>query len=120
DFDASLKLLLSRYRGLGLQSFSEVMGCPAGLPQPRIVGVVDPTGDCKLDNKSSQGWLAPTIIDAWPEVRKYDGGKPFTKNDTVMPTLTMNYKAGDIKLTSVTGYYDYDYVSQGNADATSY
>jgi outer membrane receptor protein involved in Fe transport len=27
---------------------------------------------------------------------------------------------GDIALTSVSGYYDYDYVSQGNADGTAY
>lgn len=121
NFDATLKLLASRYRGQGLQSFSEVMGCPAGVSAPTTVGnVVDPTGDCKLDNRSSQGWLSPTIIESWPEVRVNGGGAPYTKNDTLMPTLTLNYKAGMLKLTSVTGYYDYDYVSQGNADATSY
>jgi len=120
-FDATFKLLYSRYRGQSLQSFSEVMGCPAGVTKPRTVGgLVDPTGDCTLDNKSSQGWLSPTIINAWPEVKSQGDGQPYTKNDTVMPTLTLNYQTEDIKLTSVTGYYDYDYVSQGNADATSY
>lgn len=121
NFDATLKLLASRYRGQGLQSFSEVMGCPAGVSAPTTVGnIVDPTGDCKLDNRSSQGWLSPTIIGSWPEVRVNGGGAPYSKNDTLMPTLTLNYKAGMLKLTSVTGYYDYDYVSQGNADATAY
>ncbi|WP_395407444.1 TonB-dependent receptor [Pseudoduganella sp. UC29_106] len=120
NFDASFKLLLSRYRGQGLQSFSEVMGCPAGVTKPRILGITDPNGDCTLNNKSSQGWLSSTIINAWPEVKTNGGGEPYSKNDTILPTLTMNYKLGDIKLTSVTGYYDYDYVSQGNADATSY
>jgi outer membrane receptor protein involved in Fe transport len=120
DFDASLKMLFSRYRGQGLQSFSEVMGCPAGVTKPRVLGITDPNGDCVLNNKSSQGWLSPTIINAWPEVKSNGGGRPYSKNDTILPTLTLNYKAGDIKLTSVTGYYDYDYVSQGNADATSY
>jgi outer membrane receptor protein involved in Fe transport len=120
DFDASLKMLFSRYRGQGLQSFSEVMGCPANVAKPRTLGITDPNGDCTLNNKSSQGWLSPTIINAWPEVRANGGGQPYSKNDTILPTLTLNYKAGDIKLTSVTGYYDYDYVSQGNADATSY
>jgi iron complex outermembrane receptor protein len=121
NFDATLKLLASRYRGQSLQSFSEVMGCPAGVSVPTTVGnIPDPTGDCKLDNRSSQGWLSPTIIESWPEVLANGGGRPYTKNDTVMPTLTLNYKAGMLKLTSVTGYYDYDYVSQGNADATSY
>jgi iron complex outermembrane recepter protein len=119
--DATFKLLYSRYRGQGLQSFSEVMGCPAGVTQPRTVGgLVDPTGDCKLDNKSSQGWLSPTIVSNWPQVKSQGNGEPYTKNDTVMPTLTLNYQTEKVKLTSVTGYYDYDYVSQGNADATSY
>jgi iron complex outermembrane receptor protein len=121
QFDANLKVLLSRYRGQSLQSFDEVMACPAGRTRPITVGgIVDPNGDCKLDDRSSQGWLSPTIINSWPEVRKNDDGRPFTKNDSVMPTLTMNYKLGFGTLTSVTGYYDYDYVSQGNADATSY
>ena len=121
NFDASFKLLDSHYRGQGLQSFSEVMGCPAGVTQPTTVGkVVDPTGDCRLDNKSSQGWLSPTIINAWPQVKAHGDGSPFSKNDTIMPVLTMNYTLDSVKLTSVTGYYDYDYVSQGNADATSY
>ena len=120
-FDATFKLLYSRYRGQGLQSFSEVMGCPAGVAKPRTVGgLVDPTGDCTLDNKSSQGWLSPAIVNAWPQVKSQGNGEPYTKNDTVMPTLTLNYQTENIKLTSVTGYYDYDYVSQGNADATSY
>jgi outer membrane receptor protein involved in Fe transport len=120
-FEATFKLLYSQYRGQSLQSFSEVMGCPAGVARPTTVGgIVDPTGDCKLDNKSSQGWLSPTIINAWPQVKANDGGKPYTKDDTVMPTLTMDYTVDDIKLTSVTGYYDYDYISQGNADGIAY
>lgn len=121
DFDATFKLLISHYEGQGLQSFSEVMSCPASRARPGTsTGIIDPTGDCKLNDRSSQGWLSPTIINLWPEVKKHDNGNPYSSNDTVMPTLTLNYKAGDINLTSVTGYYDYDYVSQGNADATSY
>lgn len=121
DFEASFKLLVSRYEGQGLPSFSEVMSCPASRPRPGTSnGLIDPTGDCKLNDRSSQGWLSPTIIERWPQVNKYDNGAPYSSNDTIMPTLTLNYQTGGITLTSVTGYYDYDYVSQGNADATSY
>ncbi|WP_068084759.1 TonB-dependent receptor [Novosphingobium rosa] len=120
-FTANFKLLFSHYRNQGIQAFSEVMGCPTTRSQPGTVGgVLDPTGDCKLNNRSSQGWLSPTIIAAWPEVRKYAGGQPYGKNDSVLPVLTMNYKMKDVMITSVTGYYNYDYVTQGNADATSY
>lgn len=119
--DADLKILGSRYRGQSLQSFDEVMACPAGHTHPVTSGrIVDPNGDCTLNDKSSQGWLSPTIINAWPQVRKYDGGRPFSKDDSVLPTLTVNYHFAHATLTSVTGYYDYDYVSQGNADSTSY
>jgi outer membrane receptor protein involved in Fe transport len=121
QFDADLKVLLSRYRGQSLQSFDEVMACPAGRTHPVTVGgIVDPNGDCSLNDRSSQGWLSQTIINSWPEVKRNNDGQPFSKNDSVMPTLTMNYKLGIGTLTSVTGFYDYDYVSQGNADSTSY
>lgn len=120
-FDASFKLLLSRYRGQSLQSFSEVMACPAGQARPTTIGgVADPYGDCKLDNRVSMGWVAPALLENWTQVKANSNGESYSKNDTVMPTLTMNYKADFIRYTSVTGYYDYDYVSQGNADGTAY
>jgi outer membrane receptor protein involved in Fe transport len=114
-------MLVSRYEGQSLQSFDEVMGCPAGRARPGVgAALLDPTGDCKLDDRSSQGWLSPTIINLWPQVKSHDNGRPFSSDDTYLPTLTLNYTAGKIKLTSVTGYYDYAYVSQGNADGTAY
>jgi len=120
-FSASFKVLASHYEGQGLQSFSEVMGCPPSRTKPGTVGgLIDPTGDCKLDDRSSQGWAPAVIIANWPQVLRHNDGKPFSSNDSFMPVLTMNYKTGSIALTSVTGYYGYDYVSQGNADATSY
>ena len=120
-FNANFKLLYSNYRGQSLQSFDEVMGCPNGLTHPTVVGTItDPNGDCRLNNRSSQGWLSPTIIAAWPQVNRYDNGRPYSSNNTLLPTLTLNYRGANINLTSVTGYYDYDYVSQGNADGTSY
>ena len=97
------------------------MGCPAGRARPGVgAALLDPTGDCKLDDRSSQGWLSPTIINLWPQVKSHDNGRPYSSDDTYLPTLTLNYTAGKIKLTSVTGYYDYAYVSQGNADGTAY
>lgn len=121
DFSANFKLLVSHYEGQGLPSFSEVMSCPTTRVRPGTsTGLIDPTGDCKLDDRSSQGWLSPDIINKWPEALAHGNGQPFSSNDTIMPTLTLNYQTGNINLTSVTGYYDYDYVSQGNADATSY
>lgn len=121
NFDATFKLLGSRYRGQGLHSFTEVMSCPTSRVRPGTIGgLIDPTGDCQLDNKSSQGWIPSSIIAKWPEVNSHGGGKAYSANDTFLPTLTLNYKVNDLTLTSVTGYYDYNYVSQANADATAY
>ena len=121
NLDADLKVLVSRYRGQSLQSFDEVMACPAGRTHPVTTGgIIDPNGDCTLNDRSSQGWLSPTIVNSWPKVREYDDGQPFSKDDSVLPTLTINYHLPQATLTSITGYYSYDYVSQGNADSTSY
>lgn len=120
-FDASFKLLASRWEGQGIQSFTEVMACPPSRTRPGTTGgLIDPTGDCRLNDKSSQGWADPTIIANWPEVKRNDGGRPYSRNDSVLPILSLNYRAGAINIASVTGYYGYDYVTQGNADATSY
>lgn len=120
-FDVSFKLLASRYEGQSIQSFSEVMACPPSRTRPGTTGgLIDPTGDCRLNDKSSQGWADPAIIAAWPEVKRNAGGRPYSRNDSVLPILSMNYRTGAITIASVTGYYGYDYVTQGNADATSY
>ncbi|MFD1611441.1 TonB-dependent receptor [Sphingomonas tabacisoli] len=123
-FDATLKLLYSSYVGQGMPSLSEVMACPGGRTQPVTsiggVTVVDPTGDCKLNDRVSNGAPPPDVIAAWPEVRNHGNGETYSRNRSFVPTLNINYKlADDISMTSVTGLYKYDYVSQGNADATS-
>lgn len=124
DLSATFKLLVSRYKGQGLQSFSEVMGCAPGFSNPiDKIGAstfVDSTGDCSLNDRSSQGWMSPAVVAKWPEVNSQNGGQPYSKNVTVLPVLRLTKRFGQIDVTSVTGYYDYDYVSQGNADATAY
>jgi hypothetical protein len=89
-FNATFKLLGSRYTGQGLQSFSEVMGCPPGRTQPATSGRVDPYGDCKLNDKSSQGHLNPAVVAAWPQIRGWNTGGPSARNTSIVPTLTMN------------------------------
>jgi iron complex outermembrane receptor protein len=123
-FDVTGKLLLSRFESTGQQSLGEVMGCKPGQTSPTTIGatgaISDPLGDCVLNNRVSIGWINPTILKTWPQVMANNGGNPYGKNDTVMPILSMNYKLDKITLTSVTGYNDYDYVSQGNSDNTAY
>lgn len=120
DFDASLKMLVTRSRNQGLQSFSEVMSCAPGVSQPRTNSVVDPNGDCALDNRAATGFIAPAIIAAWPEIRSWNTGEPQGSNDSFLPVLTLNWNAGPVTVTSTTSMYDYEYRSSGSADATSY
>lgn len=125
DFDATFKLLLSRVENTGQQSLGEVMGCKPGQAHPGTLSatnaaIPDPTGDCVLNNRVSVGWISPTIVNAWPEVKANGNGLPYGRNNTKMPVLSLNYKMNKVDLTSVTGYYDYDYVNQGNSDGTSY
>jgi iron complex outermembrane receptor protein len=120
-FDANFKLLVSEYRGQSLQSFDEVMACPAGRTHPiEPHGIIDPYGDCTLNDRGSMGWLSPNIINPWPQVKAHGDGRPYSSDETIMPTLTLNYRPSNFTLTSVTGYYDYSYVSQGDADNSAY
>lgn len=120
DLSATFKLLVSHYEGQGLQSFSEVMGCVGTNVNPAGPSTfVDTSGDCTLNDRSSQGYMDPAIVAKWTEVNRHGNGQPFSKNNTILPVLRLNKSFGDIDVTSVTGYYDYDYVSQGNADMTA-
>jgi iron complex outermembrane receptor protein len=120
DFDATFKVLYTYSTNQGLQSFSQVIGCPAGVTQPRSSGRADPYGECRLNNHVSAATLPPAVVASWPTIRSWMTGEPSGRNKSFLPTLTMNYKAGDITFTSVTGLYDYNYRTGGSADATSF
>jgi iron complex outermembrane recepter protein len=120
SLDATFKLLGSHFASDGIQMLAEVMACPAGQGRPVTVNVPDPTGDCRLDNKVSYGLPPAAVLASWPEVARYNGGKPYTRNDLIMPTLTVNKRVGDVTLTSITSLMHYDFVNQGNSDKTSY
>lgn len=119
-FDANFKLLLSRFTSDGIQSLAEVMACPAGQTQPFTSGHADPYGDCSLNDRQALGLPPKAVLDSWPDVAKYNGGKPYTRNNTILPTLTLNEKLDHITLTSITSLMHYSFVNQGNADKTSY
>lgn len=118
--DATFKMLASWYSSDGLLSLGEVMSCPGGAQFPITTGHADPNGDCHLDGHNSVGLPPQAVLDSWPEVRKYNNGHPYTRDATLLPTLTVNYKIDNITLSSITSLFHYDFVNQGNADSTSY
>ncbi len=117
--DMTLRVLATSYQGQGLQSFSEVMSCPPGHTHPVSGGVADPYGDCRLNNRVSTGTLPPDVAAGWPNMQD---GHPssYSRNVSVLPVLTMNYKLDRVTMTSVTGYYHYDYQSRATTDGTAY
>jgi iron complex outermembrane recepter protein len=118
--DATFKMLATYTTNQGLQSFTENMSCAPGQTRPRTNGIVDPNGDCKLNNRAAAGFMSPDIVAAWPEIRSWNTGEPGGSNDSYLPTLTVNYAMDALTLTSTTGFYKYHYKSAGSADATSY
>lgn len=122
EFKVTAKLLGSDYRGEGLSSMLEVMSCPAGQATPTSFGRVDPYGDCKLNNHSSSGWLPADTVAAWTQLSdgRFKTRGPSSYNRTWLPTLRIDYSPGNISLTSVTGYYYYNFGTASNQDATAY
>lgn len=89
--------------------------CGPGVAQPSTFGVPDPYNDCKIDGHRSAGAVPPSIAAGFPGARD---GQPYAKTRALMSSLTMNYDAGPIGITSVTGYYLFNSKPFDNYDGT--
>lgn len=109
-FDATLKVYGSHYTDNGPSSRAELLRCGNGsLSRPTLAnGTVDPYGDCVPNFKRSVSALDPRLASAFPRT----GGAPFSKIDTYLASLNMNYTTDTITITSTTGFFrflsDYD------------
>ncbi|MDB5704143.1 MAG: hypothetical protein JWN66_1259 [Sphingomonas bacterium] len=120
SFDATLKVLVSHFESDGIQNLAEIMGCGGGRTHPISSTAQDPYGDCAIDNRNSYGLPPQAVLDAWPEVARYNNGHPYSLNDTLLPTLTLNKSLGKVTLTSITSLLHYNFVNQGSGDRTAY
>jgi len=126
-FSATLKLLGSTAKGDG-SSNSEVVACGASRPRTNSIApafglgafVEDPFGDCKLDGRTSQGDLPKEVAANFDGLQDREDGRPFTKYDSVLATLNMEYRWDNFTLTSQTGLYWYDWTRWDNFDGTTY
>lgn len=88
-----------------------------GLVQDTGQTCADKLGKIKLERPTS---LQPTAIhDANPTL----GGRPnkyFNRTRNILATLEMNWDIGDILLTSVSGFWDYEQDEYTNYDYTSF
>jgi outer membrane receptor protein involved in Fe transport len=113
-FDATLKVYQDHYTDQGPGAQNEILRCGPGQTQPVLAGKVDPTGDCTGNYNISVAGLDPRITGRFPIA----GDRPFTKLDTTIASLNMNYKADWATLTSTTGYFRFSNLYDQNFDYT--
>jgi iron complex outermembrane receptor protein len=126
-FTATLKVLGSTAKSDG-SATSEVIACGASKPRTNSIAgafglgafVEDPFGDCKLDGVMSQGDLPKEIAANFDGLQDRPDGRPFTKYDSVLATLNMEYSLDNFTITSQTGIFHYDWVRWDNFDGTTY
>jgi outer membrane receptor protein involved in Fe transport len=99
----------------------EVISCSGALPVTNAhIGapVVDSTGDCSSNHKLSHGSLPPEIAAGFS--RSIGNGEPFGEYDSWLSTVNLEWELENVTLTSVTGYYWYDYTRWDNFDGTNF
>lgn len=116
-FDLTAKLF-GNYSKENAESIAEVM-CANPNALPTTSGIPDIYGDCKLDGKrsSTNAPTSPALLGPWPSAPA--DGKHYAKFRGVYGSITANYKAGPITVTSVSGIYDYKVNTWDNYDYTS-
>ena len=112
NFDATLKVLYNGFRDVELTSHQQAINCAAGNRHTTTLGVQDPFSDCKADRYRSSGFYSPLAYDSFPYLQDENG--PFARNDMWLGSLQLNYDAGPLKLTSLTGYFNMDQVGFAN------
>ena len=105
DLTAILRISGTRNEDNGPAAATEQLNC-GGATTTDTLGVPDPFGDCKLDNRQSIGPVPPKLI---PSDSTYKDGVPYGEFEAILTSLTFEYQAGDVHWTSVTGYMEYDF-----------
>ncbi|MEC3911895.1 TonB-dependent receptor plug domain-containing protein [Sphingobium sp. CR2-8] len=114
---ATLKVFHSRYRDQGPGTASQNIG-PCVGDKPRMYGVVDPYGECKADNHTSNGDVSPTVGAGVPLT---DGtGRSFGKLDFTSVSGRIVADLDKVTITSQTGYNYAKVASQYGLDHTVY
>lgn len=107
---ARLKVSYGRMHGAGTSSNFQYILCPYGAPQ--FAGVVD---ECKANSKVSHADIGKTFT---PFDSRFRDGVPYQRSNQQLVGLDMNYNLTDnLKLTSITGFYRFDYVGADHFSA---
>ncbi len=118
---ANFKLAGMRYTNDGPSAGQQLYNCGA-FKTPVVVyaGIpaiaVDPFGDCKLNDKYSNGALPVGYSNNWPVAEQ----NPYSKINMVLGRLQLVYDADKFSVTSVTGFFQSKTQYFDNYDATVY
>lgn len=116
-FSATLKALVSRYHSDEISGNTEVVSCAAGQTHPHQFNMVDTYGDCTANGRTSIGDMNPALAQFFPKAK---GGQGYLNANGVQGSLKLQYDAGKVLFTSVTGYYDMHDSGLGNFSYSSF
>jgi iron complex outermembrane receptor protein len=119
QFDATLKFTGGGEHGSGAPGQEVILRCAPGATRPSLVlGALvlpDPTGSCHPHYTVSDVNLPlPNMIPL------NASGLAFEQSEPYVTSLNVNYRAGQVTFTSITGYVNYHYANAGNFDYQSY
>ena len=118
NFDAVLKVFGGRAYDQGNGQVAQNIGYCADN-HPRVFGIADPYGECRLDNHTANGDIPPAVAASSPKY-VWSDGRNRGRTDALVNSLALNWTPGVIKLTSVTGYTYLRNKSASGFDQTSY
>jgi iron complex outermembrane receptor protein len=116
-FEASFKYLAMHDQTDGSVATEQIGKCAPGAAKPSVFGVIDPFGDCKLNQSNSFGGDPAQQVAGYPG---HQDAYPFSKVDAVISGLTLIYHLPNFTLTSVSGIYWYDESNFSESDQTVY
>jgi iron complex outermembrane receptor protein len=116
DFTATLKVLGQRYRDNGAASVITQLACAPGQTVPTSFGVPDPNASCRFGKTHANGPFPDATIRDMP----VDNGQSFSRQNSLIASLTLDYSGPTIGVTSVTSYSKYKLDQLGNFGGSTY
>ncbi|QTH20283.1 TonB-dependent receptor [Rhizorhabdus wittichii] len=114
---ATLKLFRAHSKDGGTGVSTQNIG-PCTGPFPRVNGIADTAGDCRIDNRTTVG-DSPRAIGETYQLVKTDGS-PLGRLDVSLASLGIETKLGEMSLSSLTGYTVTDYDAFSGFDQTTF
>src|SRR5690606_11395023 len=111
NLSARLKSTLTDLETDHLGGTVEIMACSPGQTRPHTFDIIDIYGDCKINGRTSIGSMNPVLAQHFP---RSEGGVGYVKGENQLHSLKIEYDAGPLTVTSVTGYYKMKVQGLGN------